>query len=76
MIGRKKLRKIREELRQRFERAGGDLQKSLDRLVRKAEGLPVPNRREIETLLMVRHALARTRPAHKRKPPRRAASKR
>ena len=76
MIGRKKLVKIREELRQRFESAGGDLQRSLDRLVRKAESLPVPDQREIETLLIVRDALTRTMRTRKRRSPRRAASRR
>jgi hypothetical protein len=62
-------------LRQRFKSSGEDLEKSLDRLVRKAEGLAVPDRREIETLLMVRDALTRTSTPRKKRPPRRAESR-
>ncbi len=57
MIGKQKLSEIRASLRERHEKSGGDLIKSLDERVRRLERRRPPNRVEIETLKLIRDGL-------------------
>lgn len=66
MIGKKKLRAIRTELRRELARSGRKAGKALDLLIQKAAAKSTSNEGEIETLQMLRRALSR-----RRKPPRR-----
>ena len=58
MIGKKKLSTLREEVREAFPRAGTDPEQWFDREIRKLERRPDSGQGEIETLRMLRDALA------------------
>ncbi len=66
MIGKKKLNALRAEVRSALAQNRREPLKALERLIQDAKREPAPDNREIETLTMLRNALARpSRPARR-----------
>ncbi len=62
MMNKKKLSTIRKEVQDAAGRTGQDVGEWLRREIRKLERKPEPDPREIETLLLLRNALAGAKP--------------
>ena len=75
MIGKTKLSTIRAEVRPAFAKAGLDPDQWFEQEIRKREGQPTAEPSELETLRMIRDALADAVKAGPRKSRRRARSR-
>lgn len=75
MIGKKKLSTIRAEIRERFVSQGFDVERWFGEQIRKLDGHPPPDPQDVESLKLIRQALAGAAKAAPKKGRRRANSR-